>query len=79
MLSQIQADGTERVAAYGGRSLQPPEKKYCATRLEMLALVEFTDHFRYYLLGRKFRARVDHHALNGCSLLESHKGKSQGG
>ena len=31
VLSQIQADGTERVIAYGSRSLQPPEKNYCAT------------------------------------------------
>jgi len=50
ILSQVQQDGTERVIAYGSRSLQPNEKNYCATRLEMLALVEFIDEFRYYLL-----------------------------
>ena len=56
VLSQKQSDGTERVIAYGSRSLQPPEQNYCATQLEMLALVEFINHFRYYLLGRCFTA-----------------------
>jgi len=50
VLSQVHADGSERVVAYGSRSLQPAEKNYCVTRLEMLALVDFIDHFRYYLL-----------------------------
>ena len=39
------------------------EKNYCATRLEMLALVTYMDHFSYFLLGRKFRLRTDHHSL----------------
>jgi hypothetical protein len=29
----------------------------------MLALVTFVEHFRYYLLGRKFLIRTDHVAL----------------
>ena len=40
--------------AYGSRSLNDPEKNYCTTRFEMLALVTYVDYFRYYLLGRKF-------------------------
>ena len=39
------------------------EKNYRATRLEMLALVTYMDHFSYFLLGRKFRLRTDHHSL----------------
>ena len=45
VLSQLQPDGTERVIAYGSRSLNEHEKNYCATRLEMLALVTYMDHF----------------------------------
>ena len=75
MLSQIQADGTERVVAYGSRSLQPPEKNYCTTRLEMLALLEFTDHFRYYLLGRKFQTRFYHHALKWLQSFKEPQGQ----
>ena len=29
----------------------------------MLALIDFIDHFRYYLLGRKFLVRTGQHAL----------------
>ena len=63
VLSQLQPNGTEHVVAYGSRSLNEHEKNYCATRLEMLALVTYKDHFHYYLLGRKFRLRTDHHSL----------------
>ena len=63
VFSQLQPDGTERVIAYGSRSLNEHEKNYCATRLQMLALVTYMDHFRHYLLGRKFRLRTDHHSL----------------
>ena len=63
VLSQLQPDGIERVINYGSRSLNEHEKSYCATRLEMLALVSYMDHFRYYLLGRKFRPMTDHHSL----------------
>ena len=43
VLSQQQQDGTERVIAYGSRSLNEHEKNYCKTRLEMLALVTYVD------------------------------------
>ena len=63
VLSQLQPDGTESVIAYGSCSFNEHEKSYCATRLEMLGLVTYMDHFRYYLLGRKFRPMTDHHSL----------------
>ena len=56
-------DGTERVIAYVRCSLNEHEKNYRATRLEMLALVTYMDHFSYFLLGRKFCLRTDHHSL----------------
>ena len=52
-----------RVIAYGSRSLNEQEKNYCGTRLEMLALVNCMDHFRYYLVGQKLRLRTDNHSL----------------
>ena len=39
------------------------EKNYCGTRLEMLALVNYMDHFCYYLVGQKYRLRTDNHSL----------------
>ena len=74
VLSQQQADGTERVIAYGSRSLQSAEKNYCATRLEMLALVDFIGHFRYYLLGRKFLVRTDHRAFQWLMSFKEPQG-----
>ena len=62
VLSQNQ-DGTERVIAFGSRSLDKRERYYCVTRKELLAVVHFLRYFKQYLLGRKFRIRADHAAL----------------
>ena len=60
VLSQISDDGLERVIAFGSRTLSKPERKYSVTRKEMLSVVYFCNHFRHYLLGRKFTIRTDH-------------------
>ena len=60
VLSRLQPNDTERVIAYGIRSLNEQEKNYCVTRLEMLALVNI---LRWYLLGQKLRLRTDNHSL----------------
>ena len=62
VLSQIQ-DGEERVIAYASRLLSGPEKNYCVTCRELLAVVFFTKYFRSYLLGHEFTIRTDHSAL----------------
>ena len=62
VLSQVQ-DGQERVVAYASRLLTAPEKNYCVTRRELLAIVYFIKQFRPYLLGKKFLIRTDHAAL----------------
>jgi transposase InsO family protein len=62
VLSQIQ-NGNEKVIAYASRMLSGPERNYCVTRKELLAVVFFTKQFRPYLLGRKFVIRTDHSAL----------------
>ena len=63
VLSQQQEDGTERVIAYASRLLSKPERRYCVTRRELLAVVVFITHFRHYLLGNSFTLRTDHGAL----------------
>jgi len=62
VLSQVQ-NGVERVIAYASRSLSKPERNYCVTRKELLAIVCYTKTFRQYLLGRQFVIRTDHSAL----------------
>ena len=60
ILSQVQDDG---VIAYASRSLSRQEQRYCVTRRELLAVVEFIHHFRHYLLGVHFTLRTDHGSL----------------
>ena len=65
VLSRLQSNDTQRVKAYGSgsRSFNEQEKNYCGTRLEMLALVNCMDHFRYYLVKQKLRLRTDNHSF----------------
>ena len=51
------------VIAYASRTLSRPEQRYCVTRKELLAAVEFIHHFRQYLLEREFTLRTDHSSL----------------
>ena len=62
VLSQVQ-DGVERVISFGSRTLRKPERNYCVTRRELLAIVTFVSYFRHYLIGTKFLVRTDHAAL----------------
>ena len=71
VLRQIQ-NGQEKVIAYGSRTLTKAEKNYSVTRKELLALVYFMQHFRYYLLGRPFVARTDHAALQWIQGFKHH-------
>ena len=62
VLSQI-VDGNEKVIAYYSRTLSKPERNYCVTRRELLAIVDSIKHFHKYLYGQKFLLRTDHAAL----------------
>lgn len=63
VLSQVQ-NGKENVIAYGSRALNKSERNYCITDKELLALKNFIEYYRQYLLGRKFKARTDHRGPN---------------
>ena len=60
---QQEQDGEIKVIAYASRLLHGPERNYCVTRKELLAVVFYAKAFRNYLLGRKFIVRTDHSAL----------------
>ena len=61
-LSQRQ-EGEEHFIAYASKSLCSKQRAYCTTRKELPALVVFVQHFRHYLLGRRFVVRTDHASL----------------
>ena len=65
VLSQKQADGTERVVAYASRSLNKAERNYDAHKLEFLALKwAVTDQFHEYLYrSPKFDVFTDNNPL----------------
>ena len=67
VLSQIE-DGVERVIAYYSKTLAPPERNYCVTRKELLAVIKAVKHFRPYIYGRRFRLRTDHASLRWLCL-----------
>ena len=68
-------DGRKHVVAYASRVLSRTEKKYCATRREMLALVWATRHFWPYLYGRPFILRTDHSSLRWLHNFKESEGQ----
>jgi hypothetical protein len=68
-----QDDGREHVIAYASRTLSKPERRYCVTRRELLAVVTFIHHFRPYLLGRKFSLRTDHSSITWLRIFKQLK------
>ena len=74
VLSQVQ-EGEERVLAYGSRRMSATEQNYCTTRRELLAAIEFTSHFRQYLLGRSFIIRTDHSSLRWLTRMKEPEGQ----
>lgn len=62
VLSQ-EVGGKECVIGYYSRKLSKPERNYCVTRKELLAIVDAMKHFHKYLYGQKFKVRTDHAAL----------------
>ena len=63
VLSQLNENGRECVITYASRLLSKPERSYCVTRRELLAVVVFTKYFQHFLIGKHFTLRTDHNSL----------------
>ncbi|GFV82069.1 retrovirus-related Pol polyprotein from transposon opus [Trichonephila clavipes] len=74
VLSQ-EIDGQERVVAYWSKCLSKPERNYCVTRKELLAIVKAIEHFHYYLYGQKFLLRTDHASLTWLMNFRNTEGQ----
>ena len=68
-------NGHERVIAYASRTLSRPERRYCVTRKELLALVHFVKYFRHYLYGKSFTVRTDHGSLRWLMQFKNPEGQ----
>ncbi|GFV89408.1 retrovirus-related Pol polyprotein from transposon 412 [Trichonephila clavipes] len=74
VLSQ-EIDGQERVVAYWSKCLSKPERNYCVTRKELLAIVKAIEHFHHYLYGQKFLLRTDHASLTWLMNFRNTQGQ----
>ena len=74
VLSQVK-EGQECVVAYASRTLSKPERRYCTTRRELLAVVTFVRQFRPYLLGTHFQVRTDHGSLSWLYNFKNPEGQ----
>ena len=68
-------DGKEHIIAFGSFALTPPQRRYCTTRKELLAVLRFTREFRHYLLGRPFVVRTDHNSLTWLMSFKNIEGQ----
>ena len=62
VLAQVQND-LERVICYASKCLNKAQSRHSTTKRELLAIVNYTRHFKHYLLGRRFQIITDRRAL----------------
>ncbi|GFY00942.1 retrovirus-related Pol polyprotein from transposon 297 [Trichonephila clavipes] len=74
VLSQ-EIDGQYRVIAYFSKCLSKPERNYCVTRKELLAIVKAVEHFHPYLYGRRFLLQTDHASLTWLLNFKNSEGQ----
>ena len=66
---------TEQVVAFASRTLTKAERRYCATRREMVALVWEICHFHPYLYGKMFTVHTDHNSLKRLQNFSDPEGQ----
>ncbi|GFX37836.1 retrovirus-related Pol polyprotein from transposon 412 [Trichonephila clavipes] len=74
VLSQ-EIDGQERVIAYFSKCLSKPERSYCVTRKELLAIEKAVEHFHPYLYNRRFLLRTNHASLTWLLNFKNPEGQ----
>jgi hypothetical protein len=75
VLSQIGPDNKEHVIAFFSKALTKPERQYCVTRRELLAVLAAVKHFHHYLYGVHFTVRTDHGALSWLTNFKNPEGQ----
>ena len=75
MLNIWPKNDVERVVTYYSRTINKPERNYCVTRKELLAVMASVKHFHHYLSGRKFLIHTNHVALAWLLRFKNPKGQ----
>ena len=63
----------EVILYFGSRKLTTGESRYSAYKLELTGLTSAVEHFRFYLLGKKFLVRTDCKSLEWLRKTTNHK------
>ncbi len=74
VLSQ-QFDDGEHAVAYYSFTFNSAEQRYSATERECLALIRSIEHWRVYLLGKRFTAFTDHASLQWLLAVSDPNGR----
>lgn len=74
VLSQVQG-GEEKVISYYSKTFSKPERRYCVTKRELLAVVSSIRKFHYDVYGRHFLVRSDHGALRWLINFKNPEGQ----
>ena len=69
----------DRLIGFGSFVINTAQCNYCTTMKDLLTVVRFIRHFKYYLLGRRFTLRTDHNSILLLIELNILKGNSLGG
>ena len=71
----VRRDGEELPVAFYSRKLKERERRYSATELEGLAVVEGVSHFEVYLITHQFTVETDHWALTFLNSAKHQNGR----
>jgi hypothetical protein len=63
LLTQTDEFGRSRFISAFSKGLDSAQKNYTVTEKELLAIVKACEHFKHYLIGKKFVLKTDHKAL----------------
>ncbi|KAI5148608.1 hypothetical protein ENBRE01_0423 [Enteropsectra breve] len=71
ILSQEDCEGNEAMISSYSKTLDSAQRNYSVTDKELLAAVKSMEHYRRYLLGKKFTLKTDHRALESMKTAKN--------
>lgn len=64
ILSQVDEQGKRKMISKFSKKLDSAQRNYSTTDKELLAIIKSCEHYRHYLIGKKFKLETDHKALS---------------